>query len=69
MNKNTLTIGVYGIQDINNSQIPTISHDHSIAILKNGKILHNKIVKNTKILQLEDSEKCQPEDISDLVVL
>lgn len=38
-------------------------------ILKNGKILHNKIVKNTKILQLEDFEKCQPEDISELVVL
>ncbi len=38
-------------------------------ILKNGKILNNKIVKNTQILQLEDFEKCQPEDIKDLIVL
>lgn len=38
-------------------------------VLKNGKILHHKIVKNTQVLQLEDFEKCQPEDIKDLIVL
>lgn len=32
------TIGLYGIQDINNSNTPTISHDHGIAVMKNGKI-------------------------------
>ncbi|MBI9067232.1 MAG: hypothetical protein JEZ09_08065 [Salinivirgaceae bacterium] len=40
MNKNTLTIGVYGIQDINDSPTPTISHDHSIAILKKGEVIY-----------------------------
>lgn len=40
-NLNTLTIGIYGIKDINNSSIPTISHDHGISIINNGKIIYN----------------------------
>lgn len=35
------TIGIYGIQDINNSNIPTISHDHGICIMQDGKVLFN----------------------------
>ncbi len=35
------TLGIYGIQDINNSGIPMISHDHGIAIMHNGKVLFN----------------------------
>lgn len=38
---NHFTIGIYGIQDINNSDIPTISHDHGICIMQNGKIVFN----------------------------
>lgn len=41
MSDHKLTIGVYGIQDINDSETPTISHDHGIAIFKNGKIIYS----------------------------
>lgn len=41
MSSTKLTIGVYGIQDINDSGIPTISHDHGIAIYKDGKIIYS----------------------------
>ncbi len=36
-----LVIGVYGIQDCNSSETPTISHDHGIAILQNGKVIES----------------------------
>lgn len=34
------TIGIYGIKDINNSKIPTLSHDHGITIMKNGRVIY-----------------------------
>jgi carbamoyltransferase len=40
-NESRLTIGIYGIQDITNSGIPTISHDHGICVMQKGKILFN----------------------------
>lgn len=40
-NANGFTIGIYGIQDVNDSNIPTISHDHGICIMQNGKIVFN----------------------------
>ncbi len=41
MTSKYLTIGVYGIQDINTSDIPTISHDHGIAIMQNGAVIRS----------------------------
>ena len=41
MNTNTYTVGIYGIQDTNNSSTRTISHEHSIAIFKNGLLIHH----------------------------
>jgi carbamoyltransferase len=41
MCKNKFTIGIYGIQDINTSIVPVISHDHGICIMQSGKILYN----------------------------
>ncbi len=43
------TLGLYGIQDINDSGIPTLSHDHGLTYMHNGKIL--------KHLQLERWEQ------------
>lgn len=40
MHKNKYIIAVYGIQDINNLMVPTLAHDHSIAIIKNNQVLH-----------------------------
>lgn len=39
MNSKKLTIGIYGIQDINTSDIATISHDHGITVMQNGVII------------------------------
>lgn len=36
-----ITLGIYGIKDINNSKIPTLSHDHGIVVMQNGKVLHH----------------------------
>lgn len=38
---NDITVGIYGIKDINNTNIATISHDHSISIIKNGNVIYN----------------------------
>lgn len=35
------SIGIYGIQDCNDSSTPTLSHDHGISIMYNGKVIHN----------------------------
>jgi len=35
---NNYTIAIYGIQDVNHTAIPTLSHDHSIAVMQNGGI-------------------------------
>jgi carbamoyltransferase len=35
-----LTIGIYGIQDIADSNIPTIAHDHALAIIKDGSVIY-----------------------------
>jgi carbamoyltransferase len=48
---NDITIGIYGIKDVNNLTHSTISHDHGIAIIENGKITHN--------LELERVDRCK----------
>ncbi len=39
--KNSFTLGIYGIQDINNSDTPILSHDHGVTVMQNGEILFN----------------------------
>lgn len=34
-----VTVGVYGIQDVNLSNIPTLSHDHGLTVIQNGQII------------------------------
>ena len=41
ISKADYTIGIYGIQDVNNSGTPTLSHDHGITIMKDGKVEYN----------------------------
>lgn len=41
MNKKSLSIGIYGIQDINDSKYPGYVHDHGICIMQNGEIVDN----------------------------
>ncbi len=38
LKKTELTVGIYGIQDVNDSDTPTLSHDHGICIMKHGEI-------------------------------
>jgi len=34
-----ITVGIFGIQDIGLGSYPTFTHDHGIAVMKNGKVL------------------------------
>ncbi|MCT4599783.1 MAG: hypothetical protein N4A32_02670 [Marinifilaceae bacterium] len=45
MDKTKATLAIYGIQDRNNSEYPMYVHDHSICLMRNGKV--------EKFLQLE----------------
>jgi len=64
MCKNKFTVGIYGIQDINNSGIPTISHDHAICIMQSGKIIFN-----AQLERLTQNKHCNsmPQMIYDLL--
>ena len=45
MDKNKATLAIYGIQDRIDSDFPLYVHDHSICLMRNGKV--------EKMLQLE----------------
>lgn len=40
MDKNRPTLAIYGIQDRENYEHPFYVHDHNLAIMKNGRVLH-----------------------------
>lgn len=62
--KKHFTIGIYGIQDINNTIIPTMSHDHGICIMQNGKVLFNAQLERINRKKHSDA---MPEMIYDLL--
>ncbi len=40
LKKNNLTVGIYGIADIERRSYPVFTHDHNISVFNNGKLLH-----------------------------
>ena len=40
MDKNKPTLAIYGIQDRNNYEHPLYVHDHNLAIMQNGEVIH-----------------------------
>lgn len=40
LKKNNLTVGIYGIADIERRSYPVFTHDHNISVFSNGKLLH-----------------------------
>jgi carbamoyltransferase len=38
--KHRTTIGIYGIQDMTVAGVPTISHDHGLAVMEHGKLIN-----------------------------
>lgn len=58
------TIGIYGIQDINNSNTPTLSHDHAIAVMHKGKVVYHAQLER---LNREKHSDAMPEMLYDLL--